>query len=249
MKVTAISFLLCILLISNVYAIRINEVEMNPAGDERILKNEWVEFYNDGEISLEGYRIINNDGDNISLNGSFNGYFVYTFANQWLDNSNESIYLYKDLVLIDQTDLFDDSNNNDLTHQFCEGGWEFLNSTRGQENNCIVDEEIIPLENNESQENSSSETSSLEDNVSESQEEDLPQTQEEITSDFIPASIDEEQTQNSYSSDSPEKIFLSPKKNSEEIFVSSEGKLRNYVPYLFMALVIILCIYLAFKKL
>ena len=243
MKVTAISFIFCILLISNVYAMRINEVEMNPAGDERILKNEWVEFYNDGEISLEGYMIINNDGDNISLNGSFNGYFVYTFANQWLDNSNESIYLYKDSVLIDQTDLFDDSNNNDLTHQFCEGGWKFLNSTKGQQNNCPAEEEIIPLENNESQENSSSE-----DNVSESQEEDLPETRGEITSDFIPASTEEEQTQTLYILDSPEKIFLSPKKSSEEPFVSSEGRLRNYVLYFFMALVIILCIYLAFKK-
>jgi len=41
-------------------ALRINEVEMNPAGTDT--GNEWIELYNDGEISLEGYVIINNDG-------------------------------------------------------------------------------------------------------------------------------------------------------------------------------------------
>ena len=128
------TLVLIIFLLSRVCAIRINEVEMNPAGTDA--GNEWVELYNDGNISLEGYIIVNGDGKNISLNDTFNGYFIYTFSKQWLDNSNESVFLYKGSELIDKTDLLEDSINNDLTWQFCNGSWKFANSTKGSENNC-----------------------------------------------------------------------------------------------------------------
>lgn len=120
---------------------------MNPAGTDA--GNEWIELYNDGEISLEGYIIINGDRKNISLNDTFNGYFVYTFTKQWLDNFNESISLYNGLELIDKTDLFDDSKNDDLTHQFCSFSWKFMSSTKGSENNCLEEtqEETQPTTN------------------------------------------------------------------------------------------------------
>jgi len=129
-----LSLALIIFLLSSISAIRINEVEMNPAGTDA--GNEWIELYNDGDISLEGYMIVNGDGKNISLNNTFNGYFVYTFAKQWLDNSNESVSLYKNSELIDKTDLFEDSKNDDLTYQFCSSSWKFITSTKGSENNC-----------------------------------------------------------------------------------------------------------------
>jgi hypothetical protein len=145
--------ILIIFLLSNISAIIISEVELNPAGTDA--GNEWVELYNDGEMSLEGYILVNNDGKNISLNGNFSGYYVYTFAKQWLDNSNESVSLYNNSELIDKTDLFEDSKNNDLTWQLCDGSWKFVNSTKGQENNCK--EEI--KENNTIVNNTSNEES------------------------------------------------------------------------------------------
>jgi len=92
-------------------------------------------------------------------------------------------------------------------------------------------------------------TDSSEDEESEIQEENISQNPEQTSQDFVPASTEEEKNQVLYSPDSSEKIFLSPKKSSESSFISSEGKLRSYVLYFFMVLVIILCIYLAFKKL
>lgn len=129
-----LSLILIIFLLSFVSAIRINEVELNPTGADS--GNEWIEFYNNEEISLEGYTIVNGDGKNLSLNGSFDGYFVYNLAKQWLDNSNESIFLYKNTELTDKVISLDDSKNNDFTYQFCSSSWEFMNSTKGSNNNC-----------------------------------------------------------------------------------------------------------------
>ena len=39
-------------------AIVINEVEQNPAGEDR--NNEWVELYSAEEINLDGYFLANN---------------------------------------------------------------------------------------------------------------------------------------------------------------------------------------------
>lgn len=125
--------LLIIFLVGNVCAVRINEVEMNPSGLDT--GNEWVEFYCDEEINLSSYKIVNNDGDEIELNESCSGYFVYIFVTQWLDNSDEKVFLYYDGELIDETDLLKDSRNNDLTLQFCDS-WEFRSATQGEENDC-----------------------------------------------------------------------------------------------------------------
>lgn len=139
--------ILIIFLFSFVSAISITEVETNPEGTDA--GNEWIEFYNEEEISLDNYTIINNDGKNISLNNiSFSGYYVYTLSKQWLDNSNESVSLYNGSGLIDETDLLDDSKNNDLTWQLCDSSWRFLNSTKGEENICPVEKQ----ESNQTQE-------------------------------------------------------------------------------------------------
>jgi len=82
-----------LLIIPNISAIIINEVELNPAGDDT--GNEYIEFYSKDEINLTEYKIINNDGNELQLNQTFTGYFVFTFEKQWLDNSDEKISLYK----------------------------------------------------------------------------------------------------------------------------------------------------------
>ncbi|MFA5953845.1 MAG: hypothetical protein WC812_04595 [Candidatus Pacearchaeota archaeon] len=126
-------------------SIRINEVESNPIGTDA--GNEWIELYNNQEINLTGYRIINNDwtGENdtknqILLDGNFSGYFIYTFRIGWLDNFDEKVFLYYNNELIYETPLFDDSENDERTWNFCDGEWLFLNSSKNSENNCPVEE-------------------------------------------------------------------------------------------------------------
>lgn len=115
-------------------AIRINEVELNPEGTDSGM--EWVELYSSIEINLEDYKLVNNDGDEINLSGSFLGYYIHIFDKQWLDNSDEKVLLYKDNDLIDETEIFKDDKNNLLTWQLCEN-WEFKESTKEEENNCV----------------------------------------------------------------------------------------------------------------
>ena len=128
-----IFLIIFIILITNVSAVRINEVEMNPAGTDS--GNEWIELYSKEEVNLEDYKLVNNDGDELNLEGNFSGYFIYIFSRQWLDNFDEKVFLYKESELIDETDTFDDSKNDDLTWQLCDV-WEFKASTKSKENNC-----------------------------------------------------------------------------------------------------------------
>lgn len=133
--------LLFVLAMQTASAIRVNEIELNPAGDDS--GNEWVELYNQGEIDLTGYKLANNDGQEIELNGVFDKYYVYVFSKQWLDNSDEKIFLYQNGKLVDETDLLKDEKNDDLTWNYC-SDWIFVKSTKEEKNNC--DEENDGIE-------------------------------------------------------------------------------------------------------
>lgn len=145
-----ISVFLIIFFLSFSSAIIISEVEINPSGADP--GNEWIEFYSENEINFSEYLIKNNDGDEIILTGTFSGYFVYELNKQWLDNSDEKVFLYKGEELIDETDLLDDSKNNNLAFSYCGDSWEFIESTKGQENSC-QEPEPDPLQNPPTQEN------------------------------------------------------------------------------------------------
>ena len=137
-----------VILISSVSALKITEFESNPEGTDA--GNEWIELYSEEEVDLGNYKLVNNDGNEIVLNESFSGYFVYIFEKQWLDNSDEKVLLYENESLIDETEVFDDSKNNDMTWQLCDS-WEFKLSTKGEENSCDeVPEE--PVEETEEEE-------------------------------------------------------------------------------------------------
>lgn len=161
-----IIFLFIILILPNVSAIRINEFESNPDGTDS--GNEWIELYSEIEINLSDYKLVNNDGDEILLNGSFSGYFVYVFNKQWLDNSDEKVFLYKNNESINETDLFADNKNDDLTWQLCEI-WEFIGSTKGEENDCII-------EDGRQEENDTQETPPVNDTNEEESEEFITET-------------------------------------------------------------------------
>ncbi|HLC78493.1 MAG TPA: hypothetical protein VJH92_05185 [Candidatus Nanoarchaeia archaeon] len=122
-----------VIMLNSISAIVINEVELNPQGTDA--GGEWIEIYSDSVMSLEGYKIANNDGKEIALNGSFSGYYMINFNKQWLDNSNEKVLLYKDSSLVDETDILSDSSNNQKTWQFCET-WQMHDQTKGKQNDC-----------------------------------------------------------------------------------------------------------------
>jgi hypothetical protein len=134
------SIFFLLLFLPLVPALQITEIESNPSGTDA--GNEWMELYSDEEINLENYLFINHDGNELIIDASFEGYFVYIFPTQWLDNSNESISIYKDGELIDETPIFDDSSNDGNTFSLCEE-WIFQEATKG-EKNC---EKIIEIEN------------------------------------------------------------------------------------------------------
>jgi hypothetical protein len=152
----ALLILCLILFIGSIQAIKINEVELNPSGEDS--GNEWVEFYHPGDFNLEGCKLVNNDGDELILSGSFSKYYIYTFEKQWLDNSDEKVFLYKKSELVDETDLFEDNKNNDLTWQLCDGDWKFAESTKGKKNDCKEKDEEKENENVEEKETEEVET-------------------------------------------------------------------------------------------
>jgi hypothetical protein len=75
----------------------INEIEQNPYGIDE--GNEWVELYNPTttDVNLDGWKLSTTHGKTVTVTLRVtipaNGYFVYTHAEQWLDNEDESVTL------------------------------------------------------------------------------------------------------------------------------------------------------------
>lgn len=124
-----------IFLISLSSCLRINEVELNPAGNDA--GNEFIELYSSSQENLTGWKIRNNDLQEKTLNFSFSGYYVLELSSQFLDNSDERVFLI-DLNnnITDSTPIFADSLNDNKTWQYCASGWKFEEKTNNFENNC-----------------------------------------------------------------------------------------------------------------
>ena len=75
----------------------INEIEQNPAGFDE--GHEWVELYNPttSDVNLDGWKLSTMHGKTVTVTLRetipAKGYFVYTHAEQWLDNDDESVTL------------------------------------------------------------------------------------------------------------------------------------------------------------
>lgn len=129
-------FLFTIFLTASSSALRLNEIESNPEGDDAGF--EWVELYSDERISLDGY-VLDHEGRGspINLSGEFQGFFIISFQTQWLRNSNETVYLRFQDQIIDTSGAFSD-NKVDKTYNFCDGSWKFADATKEAENNCAT---------------------------------------------------------------------------------------------------------------
>ncbi len=143
------------LVVPFVSAIRINEVEMNPP--EGKYGNEWIELYNDedNDVNVSGWEVY--DGlvspRNISTFQEntimiSKEYYIIEISSPKLNNGGDFVTLYNSLgEKIDETKTLKDSLQDDKTHQLCET-WEFIESTKGEENNCeIEDDQEPPPEN------------------------------------------------------------------------------------------------------
>jgi|GEM_PF-5506513 len=125
----------------------INEIEQNPYGTDA--GNEWVELCNPttSDVNLDGWKLSTMHGKTVTVTlcGTIpaNGYFVYTHAEQWLDNKVESVIL-RDPSLngIDRTPYVPDTNSTRYSWQRYPNGkdtdsdsdWEFRASTEGLSN-------------------------------------------------------------------------------------------------------------------
>ena len=217
-------FLFIMILTSNVYALRLNEIESNPEGKDQ--GAEWVELYSEDHVSLDGYYLENGDGGKFNLSGSFSGFFIVTFPGLWLDNSNETIYLKKDGEIIDETSSFSD-NKVEKTYGFCKDSWEFIESTKNEENPCGGQEENKENEEIPKSINNEDKNSELKIN-------------EEIT----------ENLQN-ISYNPPKKISLGSNidQEIEDFEITKTYKTRLGVIYFFVGFSILLVVLIALKKL
>src|SRR3989344_9422770 len=121
------------ILTADAYALRLNEIEANPEGEDSGF--EWVELYSAESVNLDDYYLDHNSsGGPVNLSGSFSGYFVITFPTQWLRNSNEVVYLKRNSEIVDSAGPFTD-NKKEKTYSLC-NNWVFIADTKNTENAC-----------------------------------------------------------------------------------------------------------------
>ncbi|OIO81789.1 hypothetical protein AUJ84_00125 [Candidatus Pacearchaeota archaeon CG1_02_32_132] len=232
-----------ILMVTNLSsAIILTEVELNPEGSDS--GNEWVEIYSSEDFNLNGTYLKNKDEKKYNLTGIFRGYLVIQFESQWLDNSNESVYLFDSEGLIDETDIFQDSDNDNFAWSLCRGNWEFISSTKGAENNCTIEQ------NNQSEQNSTQED--LPENNTGQEEPPTEEPEEQTINEENQNTEIEFQTIQQIQDKNNEKIVLNPPKKQDANNHSYETKQENFrllVSYAFSLLCVMIIIFISFRKL
>ncbi|MDH3340642.1 MAG: lamin tail domain-containing protein [Nitrosopumilus sp.] len=135
----------------------INEVDVNPPGNDATSVSEWVELYNptNSDVDLGGWKIASTtvlkktmtipDGTIIKP-GQF---LTYSYQSVWFTDSNESVELRdKNEIVIDKTPLIADIQNDFKSWQRVYDGfdldlssdWKFVTSTAGSSNGKLVEE-------------------------------------------------------------------------------------------------------------
>lgn len=216
---------------TNVSAIRINEVEANPSGQDK--GNEWIELYSENEVNVEGY-YLQADDKTFNLSGTFSGYFIIQFTGLWIDNSNETVFLKNLEGIVDDTGVFADSGNDEKTWSFCESEWILITGTKNEDNGC--DDEI-------NEEETSEEVASEEDEENESLEAEIFQNNSSSNKENI-LNVSNENPKN-------KKIILKKLQNNVDITeeTTPSYKLRKSIIYGFVSLCVLLVVLMALRKL
>jgi len=233
---------LLIILISNISAIIINEVEMNPIEGEN--GKEWVELYNNGEenTDLSGWKIYDNIGSRYTIpNGTIievNDFYIIEFSSAVLNNKGDFVILYNNNGKeIDRTETLKDSSWSYETLQKCGEKWIFINNTKNKENNCEESEENIQEE----------EPEETEENISEDEIADDEELTNEEESSIVKISSKEIQEG---TEEEVKTIILTPKDIKSEIDKEqlSKNKLAIYGLVVFCILLVFLFIFKKGKK-
>lgn len=137
----------------------INEVDINPSGNDASSISEWVELYNptDSEIHLGGWKIasttvlkktlIISTGTTIEP-GQF---LTFSYDKIWFTDSNESVELLNaDDIVIDKTPNITDTLNDSTSWQrIYDGydvsdldGWKFVQSTINSSNGKLIESQV-----------------------------------------------------------------------------------------------------------
>ncbi len=221
-----------------VFALRINEVELNPTGKDAGF--EWVELYSEESIDLGGYILYNGDGGSYNLSGTFSGYLTVIFPGAWLDNSNETVFLKSGVEIISETPHFNDAKNNDKAWSFCEE-WKFISGTQNAANACDGGTQVFT----QAPENDTEEDSGL----SYLTNSDLNNSEGVLpTASYnLPNVVS---NTNSVTDNKPNKITLNKaKQGDEKVIVTKTYKTRVGVIYAFLGLCVLLVVLISLRKL
>ncbi len=138
----------------------INEVDINPPGDDSTTISEWVELYNptDFEIDIGGWEIASTTVLKKTMTIPPNtmiepGQFLtYSFQNVWFTDANESVELRdENNIIIDKTPNLTDIQNDFTSWQRLYDGydfdssddWKFVVSTAGSSNGKLIQTQEI----------------------------------------------------------------------------------------------------------
>jgi len=134
----------------------INEVDINPPGDDSASISEWIELYNptDSEIDIGGWKVASTTVlkktmtiplGTVIESGQF---LTFSYQNVWFTDANESVELRNENeIVIDKTPIFSDIKNDFTSWQRIYDGydfdssndWKFATSTTGSSNGKLIE--------------------------------------------------------------------------------------------------------------
>lgn len=134
----------------------INEVDINPPGDDSTSISEWIELYNptDSDVDLGGWSVASTTilkktmiipSGTVIKSGQF---LTYSYQNVWFTDVNESVELRdENNLVIDKTPTITDLQNNFVSWQRLYDGfdsddsadWKFVTSTAGSSNGKLIE--------------------------------------------------------------------------------------------------------------
>ena len=241
--------LFIIILTADSYALRLNEIEANPEGEDSGF--EWLELYSDDSVSLEGYYLDHNSsGGPVNLSGSFSGYFIVTFPTQWLRNTNEVVYLKLNGNVVDTAGPFSD-NKKEKTYSLCNSGWVFTTETRNSENSCSSGGTQTGGQNQNGSSNSQNNNNNNQNSNEEQNQVEDSGINEEVEVNNNKPNLTSLSSTNGNDVQKPKKIVLNSKTDEKEVGgeVTKTYKTRIGVIYFFMALCVLLVVLIALRKL
>ncbi|MCV0431628.1 lamin tail domain-containing protein [Nitrosopumilus sp.] len=133
----------------------INEVDINPPGDDSKTISEWIELYNptDSDVDIGGWKIASTTvlkKTMIISSGTIikpGQYLTYSYQSLWFTDSNESVELRDgNNIVVDKTPNFSDIQNDFTSWQRLYDGydsdsfgdWKFVTSTAGSSNGKLI---------------------------------------------------------------------------------------------------------------